>query len=269
VVVDVPSDYDPSEPAPLLVMLHGYGSSGAQHERYFQLAAAADERRMLYAHPDGTRDSDRERFWNATDACCDFEARGITDADYLAALIDEIATTASVDRKRIYFVGHSNGGFMSHAMACSHADLVAGIVSFAGMAPADPADCRASEPVTILQLHGAADDVILYEGGQLDPDDVDAPGETMAPYPSVDETATLWLDLNGCSGLVASPTRLDVAARIDGPTGPAEARVRQSHGCQPGGHVEVWTVPGGGHAFAFSSTFQELILDFLLAHPKP
>ena len=251
-------------------MLHGYGSSGAQHERYFRLAAAADERGMLYAHPDGTRDSYRERFWNATDACCDFEVRGTADAAYLAGIVAEIAATVSVDSGRIFFVGHSNGGFMSHAMACSHAGLVAGIVSFAGMAPADPDDCPASEPVAVLQIHGDADDVVTYEGGQLEPSTVDAPGEEpLAPYPSVDETAALWLELNGCSGLVRSATRLDVAARRDGPPGPAEAVVRQSTDCQTGGHVETWTVPHGGHAFEFSPTFQELVLDFLLAHPRP
>jgi len=91
----------------------------------------------------------------------------------------------------------------------------------------------------------------------------------LAPYPSVDETAALWLELNGCSGLVRSATRLDVAARRDGPPGPAEAVVRQSTDCQTGGHVETWTVPHGGHAFEFSPTFQELVLDFLLAHPRP
>jgi len=62
---------------------------------------------------------------------------------------------------------------------------------------------------------------------------------------------------------------LNVAAGISGPTGPAEAVVRQSRGCALGGHVEVWRVPGGSHAFALSGRFQDLVLDFLLAHPKP
>ena len=56
VVVHVPSGYRADRPAPLLIMLHGWGSSGAQHERYLQLAPVADARGVLYAYPNGTRD---------------------------------------------------------------------------------------------------------------------------------------------------------------------------------------------------------------------
>ena len=132
VTVHVPVSYSAAKPAPLLIMLHGYGSSGLEHEDYFHLGSAADARGVIYAHPDGTMDSDGAPFWNATDACCDFDGTGVDDSDYLGALVASIKATVNVDPKQVFFIGHSNGGFMSYRMACDHADLVAGIVSLAG-----------------------------------------------------------------------------------------------------------------------------------------
>jgi polyhydroxybutyrate depolymerase len=39
--------------------------------------------------------------------------------------------------------------------------------------------------------------------------------------------------------------------------------------CDPGGHAELWTVPGGVHIPALTPDFSAQVLDFLLAHPKP
>ena len=64
----------------------------------------------------------------------------------------------NVDPYRIYVAGHSNGGFMSYRLACTHADRIAAIVSLAGATFDTPADCSPTEPVAVLQIHGTADD---------------------------------------------------------------------------------------------------------------
>lgn len=74
ILVQVPSDYQPTTPAPLLILLHGYTSSGAETEAILQFAPEADARGLIYAFPDGTQDPLGNRFWNATDACCNFLA---------------------------------------------------------------------------------------------------------------------------------------------------------------------------------------------------
>src|SRR4029078_9851528 len=113
VAVIVPPGYDAARPAPLLIVLHGYGSSGREHDLYFRLGELAAERGYFYVHPDGTGyDDDGNRFWNATDACCDFDHRGVDDAAYLAGVITGIQASFAVDPKRIDVIGHSNGGFM-------------------------------------------------------------------------------------------------------------------------------------------------------------
>ena len=37
----------------------------------------------------------------------------------------------------------------------------------------------------------------------------------------------------------------------------------------PGGDVELWTIPGTDHFPELSATFADSVVGFLLAHPKP
>ena len=217
--------------------------------------------------PDGSRSSSGERFWNATDACCDAHHSGEDDSSYLESLIEEIEAAAQIDAKRVYLIDHSNGGFMSYRMACDHADRLAAIVSLAGASWADPSDCRPSEPVAVLQIHGTADDTVHYDGGTVS--DVGI-GKDGAPYPGVDAMLAAWTEYDGCKpGIAATDSLMDVDRTIDGSSGPAEATVFRASGCQPGGAVELWKIPGGGHVPELAPTFADAVVDFLFAHPKP
>ena len=256
-----------TRPAPLIILLHGFGASGAEQDGYMHISAAASGRGAWFSAPDGSRSDSGVRFWNATDACCDADHSGIDDSAYLAGLIEDIEAVAEIDPKRVYLVGHSNGGFMSYRLACDHADRIAAIVSLAGATWSDPSQCRPSEPVAVLQIHGTADDTVLYRGGTTSDVGIDMHG---ARYPGVDATIAAWSTYDGCQGeLVSTANVVDVDESIDGSAGPAEATVFRAEGCRPGGAVELWKIPGGGHVPELAPTFAEAVLDFLFAHPKP
>jgi polyhydroxybutyrate depolymerase len=260
VTVHVPATADPSG-APLLLVLHGYTSDGAEVKEWLRLGEAADKRGVVWAYPDGTKNAEGEQFWDATPACCAF-GEVEDDSAYLAGLIDEIAATTPIDPKRVYVAGHSNGGFMSHRMACDHADRIAAIAPISGVTFDDPADCAASAPVAVVQVHGTDDDVIRYDGGDT--------GSVTRTYPSVAETADSWLAINGCDeGLTETTRRIDVDAEVNGTDGPAETTVAESTGCDPGGRVEVWTVHGVGHVPTFTASLPDTLLDALLAYARP
>jgi pimeloyl-ACP methyl ester carboxylesterase len=72
------------------------------------------------------------RFWNATDACCNLYGATVDDSAYLTDLIKMISTQYTVDPRRVYLVGHSNGAFMSFRMACDHADIITAIAALNG-----------------------------------------------------------------------------------------------------------------------------------------
>lgn len=86
----MPSGYEPTSPLPLVVLLHGYSGQVVLQELYFRFAPLAEQRGFFYVQPDGTRDRKGKRFWNATDACCDLDATGVDDEQYLVDLIREI-----------------------------------------------------------------------------------------------------------------------------------------------------------------------------------
>ncbi|HEX6835071.1 MAG TPA: PHB depolymerase family esterase, partial [Polyangia bacterium] len=119
---DEPAGIDKSKPAPLIMLLHGYSANGFAQDAYFGFMQLANDRGVYVAHPDGTIDASGEHFWNATDACCDFGNTGVDDVAYLNAVVDDMEAHFNIDKKRVFFVGHSNGAFMSHRMACDKAD---------------------------------------------------------------------------------------------------------------------------------------------------
>jgi polyhydroxybutyrate depolymerase len=260
VTVRVPASVELDRPAPLLLLLHGYTSSGTDLADYWRIDEEAEAAGMLYAFPEGTRDAAGDRFWNATDACCDFYDARPDDVGYLAGLISEIGDHAAVDPKRVYVAGHSNGGFMSYRLACDRADLVAAIASLAGATFSDPADCRPSEPVAVLQIHGTLDDTIAYEGGDTG----------AGAYPGAVDGAETWAGYDGCAATLAEQSRtLDLVPGLAADAGPAETTVMASTGCTAGGHVELWTIHDGDHVPELSDDFGPAVFEFLAAHTKP
>ncbi|MCP3905996.1 MAG: hypothetical protein GY715_20420 [Planctomycetes bacterium] len=255
VAVHVPPSYEPGTPIPLIILLHGYTNTGPEVEAWFQLTPLADEFGFLLLYPTGTEDF-LGPFWNATDACCGFGSPD--DSGYLRDLVEAVQAQYDVDPRRIHFAGHSNGGFMSHRMACDHADMIASIASFAGATFLNPADCTPSEPVHVLQIHGTADGTISYNGGCI---------PFGACYPSAPVTASTWATYNACTLTPdTSAPPIDIDASIPG----TETTVsRYAAGCSTGGSAELWTMNGGPHSPTFATDATRKIVEFLFAHPKP
>jgi len=265
--VHVPASYEASSPSPLLIVLHGYGSTGSDHDAYFHLGDAAERRGVITAYPDGTTDSTGSQFWNATDACCNFDGRSVDDSKYLLGVVAAIKAHVAVDPKRIYVMGHSNGGFMSYRTACDHADVFAALISLAAATFAHARDCKPTAPVSVLEIHGTADDDVNFDGGSV----VGPVSPTPLPaYPGAKETVRTWAAYDGCDPAATnSPKRVDVDADVAAADDPSEATIETWAGCRNGAAVELWTMQGGVHVPTISKAFPDAVLDFLLAHPKP
>lgn len=245
----VPTDYDPQRPTGLVIGLHGYTANSADLDSYFGLSAEAGRRGLLVALPEGTEDPRGDRFWNATSACCDFYRSGVDDSTYLVGVIDQVKQAFAVDPRRVFIVGHSNGGFMAHRMGCEHADVVTGIMSLAGPQNLDREACRPSHPVSVLHVHGTADATIDFSGTD--------------EYPSAEDTAQQWAGLNECTadGQDGDPRDLDTEL-----TG-AETEVTAWPGC-PDAAVELWAIEDGLHTPALAPDFAAQVLDWLEAHAR-
>ncbi len=252
----VPAAYDHTTgtPLPLVLVLHGYGASGALQAAYFGLDRLAEEEGFFLLAPDGTP-SDGGRFWNATDACCNFVGSDVDDVAYLSSLVEEVVAEYDVDPRRIFVIGHSNGGFMSHRLACERPDLFAGAFSLAGAQWSDQARCKPTSRISVVQAHGTNDATILFEGGAVG----------LGGYPSALETISDWTTLNGCTGtLSATGPSVDLDASVDGD----ETTQRTVGGCPTGIAVELWEMKGSGHIPSFNASFPAAAWGWMQAHPK-
>lgn len=253
VTVQIPEGHVPSEPAPLLLVLHAFGSTSEGIEAEYGIGGGALERGWIVVVPDGTTGDDGRQFWNAgTPRCCNLFDSDVDDSAYLADLIDNVGRAVEVDPARVFLFGHSNGGFMTYRMACDHAETVAALVSLAGLTTPEEI-CDPSGPVHVLQIHGTDDGSIRCDGE--------------SDRPSADEMVRLWAAYDGCdpAGDASGPA-LDLDGGIDGDeTHP----IVFASGCAPGGSATLWTIDGGEHRPTPSASFGDLVLDFLDTHPKP
>lgn len=257
VPLTVPAGYDAAVPTPLIVSLHGYSSSGAAHDRAWRIGALADDYGYLAISPDGEQEpgGDGNRFWNASDACCNFYGSQNDDSGYLLRIIEQIQAKYNVDPARIYVIGHSNGGFMAYRMAYDHSDVIAAIVSLAGETHLENRD-PPPFPVHVLEIHGTDDRTIAYNGGEIQGN----------RYPSAMASVTRWARYDGCDIARSEREMRDLDASLPG----YESGVMKINaGCKDGGSAELWTIADGGHVPVYSSTYGEQVVEWLLAHPKP
>jgi polyhydroxybutyrate depolymerase len=256
VLVSAPEDYRNATDLPLIVLLHGYTSSGQSITNYWGLGRLVEDYGFVLAAPDGTRESNGNQnpFWNATDACCNFENSPVNDSAYIRHIIDQIKTSHPIDPDRVYVIGHSNGGFMSLRMAYEHSDVIAAVISMAG---ANHLEQREPPPfpVHVLQIHGSNDETIAFQGGAI----------REVRYPSARGTVERWADYNGCRRPGVSREMRDLEASLPGyETGV----LKFAAGCKPGGSAELWTIAGGTHTPVVSESYGAQLVEWLLAHPK-
>lgn len=246
--VFLPDNYDHGQRYPLVVLLHGYRVTPAVQDVYLGMSQRVNERGFILTTPSGTLNPENLRFWNAY-WCCDFHGQQIDDVGYLSALVDEAKRRFNIDEQRVYFIGHSNGGFMSYRMACE-VDGITAIVSIAGSGSNDPVACDVGA-VSVLQVHGTADATILYDG---------AAGQ----YPSAAEMTRRWAEHNGCDPQPQQGEPLDITT-VAG----AETTTQTWSGCDDDTTVQLWAIDQGAHIPAFNDAFKDGILDFVLSKRAP
>jgi polyhydroxybutyrate depolymerase len=160
--VYAPPSYPDTSPVPLVVDLHGFSSNKEQQQGISGWQAKADDLGLLVAYPDGLDNS-----WNAGVCCGGAVTNDEDDVGFIRAMVAAIQAEASVDASRIYATGLSNGGAMTHRLACEAADVFAAAAPLAFPTPyTDFANqCQPSRSIPVLMFMGLTDVLIPYSGG--------------------------------------------------------------------------------------------------------
>lgn len=188
-LLHVPASYDPTKGAMLVVSYHGFSSNAAEQVLLTGMNPVADTSNFIVAYPDGLGSG-----WNAGTCCTELQPPNVDDVQFTKDLLALIESEYCIDPSRIYATGMSNGGFMSHLLACKMADTFAAVAPVAGVLGVDPSDCTPTRAVPIEDFHGTADPVVPYNGG--------AALELLPPiqFRSVPSTIQFWQSTDACLG---------------------------------------------------------------------
>ena len=163
----VPASLPQGTPVPLFVGLHG-GLAAASSSRPTAGSTTWPRPTASWrALPDGIGagpSGDSRRTWNAGDCCGAAQAQDVDDVGFIHQVIDQVSQSHDVDPNRVYAMGHSNGAMLSYRLACQLSDQIVAVGMVSGTRTLD--SCTPSQPVSLIQVHGTADDNVPIGGGR-------------------------------------------------------------------------------------------------------
>lgn len=253
-------------PLALVVVFHGGGGNAQSAAHMSGMDAKADTEKFIVAYPNGSgRIAGALLTWN-TWQCCGYALDNhVDDVAFIRAMVEDVAHSQPVDRKRVFATGMSNGGMMTYRVGCEMADVFAAIAPVAGALDTD--SCKPSAPVSLIAFHGKADQHVRFDGG--------------APLKSADLRHTrvdkpvsyaidFWKRENRCDGTPASDTKGSIT--------------HESYNCgATSTAVELYAIEGQGHAWPGGAkgiragnvdsptteiSATDLMWDFFARHPR-
>jgi polyhydroxybutyrate depolymerase len=229
----LPLSYNNNKPIPLLMVLHGRPSSAQRMVELTDFNTRADQHGFIVVYPQGM-----QQHWNYLHSILGFKEQP-NDSEFLLKVVADVKTKYSIDEKRVYVTGISNGGFMAQRLACyapesftAFASVAAG--GYAGMS----IECENRVAVNMLYMHGTADTKVPWKGLSIK----DANGNPQLVTLSIRDSVKFWIDRNQCGPEV---TQLDIAPRQASTL--TRVKIFSSKNCRSDTEVVLYAIIGGGH----------------------
>jgi polyhydroxybutyrate depolymerase len=212
-----------------VVVLHGRFGTGIQVMEQTRFNDLADLNSFIVAYPDGY-----SRSWADGRGNTPSDREDVDDVNFIERMLSDLSQNFQIDIKRIFIVGHSNGGFMVQRMLLEKSDLFRGGVSVSSQLSVSLVKrFEPKSPVSMLMIAGTKDPLVPYYGGY-----VRDGGEIL----SAEDTLERWRKWNGCPESLVQATRNEVEddTTLD---------ILSYIGCQNNTTVKLYRINGGGHSW--------------------
>lgn len=241
-----PEDFQGRTPLPVVMVFHGLNQEGSYLASTTGFNDLADTEGFLAVYPNGSGGSEGLS-WNAG-PCCGFASdHQVDEPAFVRGILADLEQWTAIDSRRIYAAGFSNGGGLAYRLGCEMADTLAAIAPVGGAFLYEYERCQPSRPISLLDLHGSADQVVPFAGG----------GSGVNAFPPVEEVLAFWAEFNRCG---------------EGPLseqGEAAAHMYYTD-CAEGTAVEAYLIQNIGHSWPAKAVWpaSQTIWEFFAAHPK-
>jgi polyhydroxybutyrate depolymerase len=241
VIVHVPTGYTNTTKIPLVLNLHGSGSTAAQQDIFSDMDETANQDNFIVVYPQGLIPDGTGYDWNVPGVPLTggrvVPAGAPNDIKFLSSLVGVLEGKYCVNPQAVYASGFSGGAREASQLACDDSKIFAAVAAVSGLR--HPKPCPASRPVPIIAFHGSADPVDPFGGN----------GQGYWTY-SVATAAKEWATQDGCS---KSP-RVTKSAAV----------VFSSYAkCKKGAQVELYEIIGEGHEWPGGPTMPGSITSVL------
>jgi polyhydroxybutyrate depolymerase len=172
-IVHVPTGYAADRPTPLVLSLHGSGSTAAQQLALTGITASSDKYGFVVVAPQAVAGQWQLPAANGTTAVT-------AETTYLRTVLSEVDRKVCLDHSRQYASGMSLGSIMTFVLACAKEQTFA---AFGGVgATFYRPVCGQSPPAPLIYFHGVRDTVVPIAGGTVRGFDFSPVQQTMAQW---------------------------------------------------------------------------------------
>jgi polyhydroxybutyrate depolymerase len=265
VIVHVPRDSSDTTPLPLVLNLHGSGSTALEQEEFTKMNVTSNHDGFVVAYPQGLIPDGTGYDWNIPGVPLiggrPVPKDSANDVKFLASLVGILEQRYCINPREVYATGFSGGAREASQLACDESKVFAAVAPVSGLRR--PSPCPATRAVPMIAFHGSADPVDPFAGH----------GQAYWTY-SVPTAAKYWAEQDHCSSHSTTST----------PTPGATLTTYTK--CADGATVELYEVLGEGHEWPGGPTMpasltallgpqsdavsaNALMWSFFLAHPLP
>ena len=220
-ILHVPSGYTGNAKVPLVLNMHGSGSTAAEQEVFAGMDATSDADGFIVAYPQALIPDGSGFDWNVPGQPLvggrPVPANAPNDVQFLTGLVGTLSHRYCIDRNRVFATGFSGGARTASQLACDSSATFAAVAPVSGLRR--PVPCPTTRAVPVISFHGTADPVDPYNGN----------GQAYWTY-SVPQAAADWATQDGCPAAAAATSQPDPGVTLTAYAG-----------CRGGAQVQLYT----------------------------